>query len=139
MKIKCAVCGEPSGGEGTSMYGHVHAYGPTKHAFRPVYMLTRSTGWYPSDYTIVVPFQTIRINKSGVNAFDQGWPGSVLPSRAITFMFDRNGDLVDIYPDSRDFDSHELAVLSQDAQLVLNIESERRETIKRRRANGRAR
>lgn len=121
------------------MYGHVHKYGPTTHAFRPVYILTSWTRWYSGHYTIVVPFQTIRINKIGVNAFNQGWPGSILPSRAITFMFDRGGDLVDIYPDSRDFDSPELAALSEDAKLVLNIESERREAIKSRRANGRSR
>lgn len=31
--IVCAVCGEESGGVGTSMYGLVHKYGPVEHAF----------------------------------------------------------------------------------------------------------
>jgi len=31
--VKCATCGEESGGAGTSMYGSVHKYGPTTHTF----------------------------------------------------------------------------------------------------------
>ena len=33
--IKCRLCDEESGGEGTSMYGHVHKWGPVLHRFTP--------------------------------------------------------------------------------------------------------
>lgn len=31
----CAVCSEESGGQGTSVYGSVHKYGPVTHHFEP--------------------------------------------------------------------------------------------------------
>lgn len=39
LPLRCAVCGEVTGGEGSSFYGSVHKYGPTSyprpHVFTP--------------------------------------------------------------------------------------------------------
>lgn len=35
LHIVCAVCGEESGARGSSLYGSVHKWGPTRHQFKP--------------------------------------------------------------------------------------------------------
>lgn len=62
-------------------------------------------------------FYTVTCTRSDVAAFNSAWPCSPIPARAISFQFDkRNGDLVDIVPDSSGFDGGALLALSQDAQ-----------------------
>lgn len=62
-------------------------------------------------------FYTVMATRWDVEAFNNQWPCSGLPNRAITFQFDkRNGDLVDIRPDSERFDGPALVALSQDCQ-----------------------
>ena len=62
-------------------------------------------------------FYTVRVSARGVEAFNDSWPCSRLPEKAISFQFDkRNGDLVNIRPDSSRFDGPELVALSEDAQ-----------------------
>lgn len=49
-----------------------------------------------------------------VDAFNESWPCSTLPSQSIWFQFDkRNGDLVDMRPQ---VDGPEALALAQDAQ-----------------------
>jgi hypothetical protein len=63
----------------------------------------------------------VMMSRKDVDAFKTSYPCSGLPSRAITFEFDsRNGDLVDIFPDSARFDGPALLALSQDAQEFAN-------------------
>jgi hypothetical protein len=59
---------------------------------------------------------SVRCSRADVEHFRDRWPCSGLPARAITFGFERNGDLVEIYPDSERFDGPALVALSQDAQ-----------------------
>lgn len=62
-------------------------------------------------------FYSVQVTRAEVEGFKDSWPCSTLPDRAITFQYDkRNGDLVDITPDSADFDGPDLLALSQDAQ-----------------------
>lgn len=35
LDVVCAVCGEESGARGSSLYGSVHKWGPTRHRFKP--------------------------------------------------------------------------------------------------------
>jgi hypothetical protein len=64
-------------------------------------------------------FFTVQVLRAEVDAFKRSYPCSGLPSRAITFEFDkRNGDLVDIRPDSTQFDGPALVALSEDAQAA---------------------
>ena len=59
----------------------------------------------------------VSVSRAEVEAFKRSFPCSGLPDKAITFQFDhRNGDLVDIWPDSSRFDGSGLLALSQDAQ-----------------------
>jgi hypothetical protein len=59
----------------------------------------------------------VSVSRAEVEAFKRQYPCSGLPDKAITFQFDaRNGDLVDIWPDSSKFDGSGLLALSQDAQ-----------------------
>ena len=51
-----------------------------------------------------------------VEDFALTWPCSGLPYRTVSFTFDkRNGDLVDVYPET--FDGDAAVALSQEAQL----------------------
>jgi hypothetical protein len=62
-------------------------------------------------------FYTVTCSEHDVRDFKSTWPCSGLPTRSISFQFDkRNGDLVDIRPDSQHFDGPALVALSQDAQ-----------------------
>ena len=57
------------------------------------------------------------VSRREVEIFKRSYPCSGLPDRAITFQFDkRNGDLVDIWPNSHTFDGSGLVALSHDAQ-----------------------
>lgn len=68
-------------------------------------------------YTDLGSCYNVQVSKAEVEAFKAKWPCSDFPSRAITFQFDkRNGDLVDIWPDSSKFDGPALVALSEDAQ-----------------------
>lgn len=59
--MHCAICGEESGGRGTSMWGSVHKYGPTDHPFTPqeepptktVYVMTENDDYDAPPYTSV--------------------------------------------------------------------------------------
>ena len=69
---------------------------------------------------------SVLVSRRDVEAFKRIYPCSGLPDRAITFQFDRrNGDLVDIWPDSHTFDGPGLLALSQDAHAY----GERHESI----------
>jgi len=60
---------------------------------------------------------TVGVSRREVEAFKSQYPCSGLPNRAISFQFEkRNGDIVDIWPDSSGFDGSGLLALSQDAQ-----------------------
>ena len=61
---------------------------------------------------------SVQCSRADVEAFQAQYPCSGLPSRPIWFQFDkRNGDLVDIMPDSSRFDGAAgLVALSEDAQ-----------------------
>lgn len=64
-------------------------------------------------------FYTVAVYAGEVRRFNDSWPGSRLPNRAITFEFDKsNGDLVDILPHdiADEVDGPEAVALSQDAQ-----------------------
>lgn len=50
----------------------------------------------------------------GVGMFNNSWPCSRLPERAVRFEYASNGDLVDIWPEMPD--GEELLALSHDAQ-----------------------
>lgn len=63
-------------------------------------------------------FVAVSMSARDVQDFKSRWPASGLPSRSVTFHFDkRNGDLVDITPAaaSRAFDNEAAVALSQDA------------------------
>ena len=62
----------------------------------------------------------VKVTKQEVLDFKNTWPCSGLPDRAITFCFERNGDLVDIEPDYMDGEA--LTALSYDAQDFMNGE-----------------
>lgn len=67
--------------------------------------------------TLIGVHVQVMMSRKDVDAFKASYPCSGLPSRAITFEFNtRNGDLVDIFPDSSKFDGPALLALSQDAQ-----------------------
>ena len=62
-------------------------------------------------------FYTVQATRADVEAFKRSYPCSGLPNRAISFQYDkRNGDLVDITPESSGFDGPGLLALSQDCQ-----------------------
>ncbi len=62
-------------------------------------------------------FYSVSVSAAEVENFKSTWPCSGLPGHAIWFQFDkRNGDLVDIKPDSNNFDGPALLALSNDAQ-----------------------
>lgn len=62
-------------------------------------------------------FYTVMLSTHDVDVFKRSYPCSGIPSRPISFQFDkRNGDLVDVTPDSGAFDGPGLVALSQDAQ-----------------------
>jgi hypothetical protein len=62
-------------------------------------------------------FFQVAVPVGDVSDFNRGWPCSNIPVKAIAFTFDsRNGDLVDIEPDSSSFDGDALVALSHDAQ-----------------------
>lgn len=62
-------------------------------------------------------FYNVSVSRADVEAFKRTYPCSGLPDKAFTFQFDkRNGDLVDIWPDSLRYDGPGLLALSQDAQ-----------------------
>ena len=56
----------------------------------------------------------VKVSRQEVEAFAETWPCCRLPRRAITFYFNNNGDLVDLYPDG--VDGPEAVALSEDAQ-----------------------
>lgn len=58
----------------------------------------------------------VTVTRKEVEAFKDSWPCSGLPDKAITFEFDKKGNLVGIQPDSSEFDGPALLALSQDAQ-----------------------
>jgi hypothetical protein len=62
-------------------------------------------------------YYSVSVSQVEVATFNRRWPCSSLPERSIAFQFDkRNGDLVDIWPDSDKVDGPEALALSQDAQ-----------------------
>ena len=64
-------------------------------------------------------FYSVTVTKREVKEFKAHWPCSGLPSKSVTFRFDkRNGDLVDITPYryADQFDGDAAGALSQDAQ-----------------------
>jgi hypothetical protein len=62
-------------------------------------------------------FYSVRVSAADVSSFNATWPCSNIPERSITFKFDRrNGDLVDIHPDSSNLDGDALVALTQDAR-----------------------
>lgn len=62
-------------------------------------------------------FYSVTVSAWEVDNFKASWPCSNLPDHSIWFQFDkRNDDLVDIKPDSEDFDGPDLTALSQAAQ-----------------------
>lgn len=57
---------------------------------------------------------TVSVSRREVEAFKRNWPCSGLPDRAVSFQFDkRNGDLVDLWPDT--LDGEAAVALSADA------------------------
>lgn len=57
----------------------------------------------------------VTMSKNEVKDFKSHWPASGLPNRKIIFTFQRDGDLVDIYPS--DVDGYAAAVLADEAWL----------------------
>lgn len=62
---------------------------------------------------------SVKFSKVEVEAFKRRWPGSRMPDRAVTFVMDSTGDLVDILPYSYRYDGSDLAALSEDAKDIL--------------------
>ena len=63
-------------------------------------------------------FYSVSVSQAEVEAFKSNWPCSGLPDRHVTFQFDkRNGDLVDIWPNSDAWNGDAALALSQDAQV----------------------
>lgn len=61
-------------------------------------------------------FFSCSVSRNDVDAFNDSWPCSVIPSRSVWFQFDkRNGDLVDIRG-LDGIDGAEVLALSRDAQ-----------------------
>jgi len=57
---------------------------------------------------------SVRCSKQDVQHFNRLWPCSSLPTRSITFGFDTQGNLVDIWP-LNGIDGPEAVALSNDA------------------------
>jgi len=62
----------------------------------------------------------VAVSEQDISDFIREWPASGLYGlRGVTFVYETNGDLVDIYyknGDSEDWDGAALAALSEDAQ-----------------------
>ena len=67
---------------------------------------------------VVGSFVNVSVSEAEVRLWKTRWPGSGLPSRRITFQFDRDGSLIDIWPYwyADLFDGAAAVALSQDAQ-----------------------
>lgn len=64
----------------------------------------------------------VRVSARDVETFNSEWPCSGIPERAISFDFERkNGDLVDIYPNSESFDGAALSALCDDAKRFAGL------------------
>ncbi len=60
---------------------------------------------------------SVSISARDVSDFNDRWPCSPIPERGIWAQFDkRNGDLVDLSPDTSSFDGEALLALIQDGQ-----------------------
>lgn len=70
-------------------------------------------------------FARVTVSAVEVEEFKRSWPCSGLPSRAISFTFDRrNGDLVEVCPanlEERGADGGALLALSHDAQRAAGL------------------
>jgi hypothetical protein len=63
----------------------------------------------------------VTVSQSEVEYFKSKWPCSGLPDKAISFIFESNGDLVDIFGVNEKNDCGEaLLALSQDAKKLID-------------------